>query len=183
MLNAPWQSITNQDNGISIEYPQDWTGNNTAEAIRLMPNSIATASGFSNIPVNASLFNNTATDSTTDIVTTLESMISAPSFGPENSTTRVMPPTAVSINNYKAAITQLTYTPSPPELPEEGTGEINPDTLSAPAEIYLYMVALRQNDQTVIFAASVPSEYSKDYLPVFESMAKTIQIVPRQNEE
>ncbi|KAA3657481.1 MAG: hypothetical protein DWQ04_27975 [Chloroflexi bacterium] len=183
MLNAPWQSITNHDNGISIEYPQDWTGTNTREAIRLMPVSIATASGFDNIPANVSLYNDTTTDSTADIVNTLESMISAPTFGPENAITRVVAPTAVSINNYEAAIAQITFLPAPFEAPEEGAGEINPDTFPEPEEFHLYMVALRQTDQTVVFAASVPSAYSKEYLPVFESMANTIQIVSRQNEE
>ncbi len=183
MLNEPWQSITNQGIGISIEYPQDWVGNNTDEAIRLSPITTARASGEESIPANVSLFNNTTVDSTTTIVTALELMITSSELGSPESITRVVAPTAVSINNYEAAVTQLTFTPLPLELPEENLEVINPDTFPEPEEIHLYMVAVRQNDRTVVFVGSIPSAYSKEYLPVFESMVQTLQIVPKQNEE
>lgn len=177
-LNAPWTTIANSDIGISIEHPQDWFGNSTNQAIRLSPISNLAESAEYNIPANASLFMDSAIGSA-NIVASLEMFIAASDFGPPESVTQLVAPTAVSINNYEAAIAQLTFTPTPFTPPPEVLEETSPDTFPDPVETYLYVVAIRQNEQTIIFTGSVPSEYSEDYLPVFEAMANTIQIVSR----
>ena len=180
-LMVPWENATNPDIGLSLNYPQDWSSTITTEAIRLSPITLAQTSAEYRIPVNVSLLNITEADNTGSIVDTLESLMSIPDFGPPETITRLSPPTAVSINDYEAVAAQLIFTPPLLEQPQENQEQIS-DTFSAPEKIQLYIVVLRHNDRTVLFTGSIPPDYSKDYLPIFESMVQTIQILPPQTE-
>ena len=174
-LNEPWISTTNPDIGVSIEHPSDWIGTSTAETVQISPFNDLMLTNSNNLPVNVSILNGDESVNSLEIVAAVTTLISPEALGTPDSISLQVEPTLVSINGFEAATAQLIVKPAVFEPTDEDLEESELSTFDAPEEVFLYITAVRQQNRTVVFGGSSPPEFSKNYLPIFESILQTIE--------
>lgn len=174
-LTLPFQLQENPAIGLQIEHPQDWEGASLSDGIRLIPLPVSTSTEYSLSVTAVSLINLPDVDPNSSIVAALEAVITNPDLGPPESITRIVEPTAVSVNNYTGAVAQIQVVP-PDLTPIEGDADLAGNVaLSTPDNLHLYFVALRHGERTVLFSGTTSADTANIYIPIFETMADTIQ--------
>ena len=174
-LNEPWISTTNPNIGVSIEHPSDWIGTSMAETIQISPFNDLMLTNSNNLPVNVSILNGDESANSLEIVSALETLITPEALGNPESITIQVEPTLVSINGFEVAEAQLIVKPAAFEPTDEDLEASELSTFDAPEEIFLFITAVRQQNRTIVFGGSSPPEFSKSYLPIFESILQTIE--------